>query len=206
MWSDVAASFKKGYRTLLIVECKYWQKPVSKIHVLALREIVSDLGADRGVLLAEAGFQSGAKEAAQLTNVQLTSLADLRHSAETQVYAMRVMELYDRIHACRSRYWALKKRDRIEYGLRPEVGSPGYSITKVVALAGDLVVKAMRGTYPFGVDERFRFESSSPASFDSVRAVYQVVLPLVEDMEARLERVEKAVEERLLKSDPNHQK
>jgi hypothetical protein len=37
--------------------------------VLALRQIVTDVGADRGILLSEKGFQSGAVEAATLTNV-----------------------------------------------------------------------------------------------------------------------------------------
>jgi hypothetical protein len=31
-----------------IVECKHWKTAVSKLHVLDLREIVSDIGADRG--------------------------------------------------------------------------------------------------------------------------------------------------------------
>src|SRR5688572_5826143 len=60
-----------GFDITWIVECKNWKTPISKLHVLALREIVSDLGADRGILLSESGFQSGAREAANLTNVQV---------------------------------------------------------------------------------------------------------------------------------------
>lgn len=48
-----------GFDLLWIIECKYWKQAVSKLHVLALREIVTDLGADRGILLSESGFQSG---------------------------------------------------------------------------------------------------------------------------------------------------
>src|ERR1700677_1495793 len=66
-----------GFDVVWIVECKQWKKSVSKLHVLALREIVSDLGADRGILVSEAGFQSGAIEAATLTNVRVTSLESL---------------------------------------------------------------------------------------------------------------------------------
>src|SRR5690349_4327718 len=43
-----------GFEVLWLVECKHWKSPVSKLHVLGLREIVSDLGADRGILLCEA--------------------------------------------------------------------------------------------------------------------------------------------------------
>ena len=64
-----------GFDITWLVECKHWKTPVNKLHVLALREIVSDVGADRGILLSESGFQSGAIEAANLTNIQVTSLA-----------------------------------------------------------------------------------------------------------------------------------
>ncbi len=55
----VVRSNHVGFDLLWLVECKYWKTPVSKLHVLALREIVSDIGADRGILMAERGFQSG---------------------------------------------------------------------------------------------------------------------------------------------------
>lgn len=42
-----------GFDVVWIVECKYWTSRVTKLHVLALREIVADLGADRGILLSE---------------------------------------------------------------------------------------------------------------------------------------------------------
>ena len=70
-----------GFEVLWIVECKQWQSRVSKLHVLALRQIVTEVGADRGILVSEAGFQSGATEAAALTNVWVTSLATLRRTA-----------------------------------------------------------------------------------------------------------------------------
>lgn len=79
-----------GFYITWIVECKLWNTPVAKLHVLALREIVTDVGADRGILLAESGFQSGAEEAADLTNVQLTSLGEFRATARDSLNAMRL--------------------------------------------------------------------------------------------------------------------
>lgn len=79
-----------GFEVTWIVECKQWKSPVSKLHVLGLREIVSDVGVDRGILLSEAGFQRGAKEAAELTNVQVTSLAEMRETTGTRLAAMRI--------------------------------------------------------------------------------------------------------------------
>jgi hypothetical protein len=77
---------------------------VNKLHVLGLRQIVADLGVDRGILLCEVGFQSGAAEAAALTNVHLTSLAGLRGTAGAEFTAMRLRELFDLAEACRTRY------------------------------------------------------------------------------------------------------
>src|SRR5258708_22114951 len=108
-----------GFDVTWIVECKHWKEPVSKLHVLALREIVTDAGADRGILLSEAGFQSGAVGAADLTNVQVTSLADLNVTAREQISAVRLRELYDRVEECNARDWELPKAKRIEDGLRP---------------------------------------------------------------------------------------
>ena len=81
----------------------------SKLHVLALREIVSDIGADRGILLSETGFQSGVIEAANLTNVQATSLSELRVAAKNDILSMQLRELYDRVEVCKERYWDIPK-------------------------------------------------------------------------------------------------
>jgi hypothetical protein len=115
-----------GFDVVWIAECKHWNTPVSKLHVLALREIVSDLGVDRGILLCEAGFQSGAAEAATLTNVHLTSIAALRGTASTEITAMRLHDLFDLAEACRVRYWDLPKDARIKTGLRPDFGGDTY--------------------------------------------------------------------------------
>ncbi|MDR8351008.1 restriction endonuclease, partial [Acinetobacter baumannii] len=92
-----------------LVECKHWKNPVSKLHVLALREIVTEIGADRGILLSESGFQSGAIEAANLTNVHITSLAELSLSASKDIYSMRLRELYNQVEICNERYWNIPK-------------------------------------------------------------------------------------------------
>ena len=70
-----------GFDVVWIVECKHWARRVTKLHLLALREIVADVDADRGILLSEARFQCGAVEAATLTNVHVTSLPNLRSTA-----------------------------------------------------------------------------------------------------------------------------
>src|ERR1700727_438401 len=142
-----------GFDVVWIVECKQWASKVTKLHVLALRQIVTDVGADRGILLSEVGFQSGAVEAANLTNVHVTSLANLQGTASAEITAMRLRELYDRIESCKERYWAIPREKRIEYGLRPDVGGAGgYMGDHVINFARETISKALRGVYPIELD------------------------------------------------------
>jgi hypothetical protein len=60
-----------------IVECKDWKTNVPKEKVAALTAILQDVGADRGFLLSEIGFQSGALRMAEKSNLMLTIIADL---------------------------------------------------------------------------------------------------------------------------------
>jgi restriction system protein len=176
-----------GFDVVWIVECKHWSTRVNKLHVLALREIVADLGADRGILLCEAGFQSGSLEAATLTNVHLSSLAALRDTASAEFAAMRARELYDRTEACRVRYWDLSKEARIAAGLRPAVPDVGYSGDHVIELASELLAKASRGNYPFILDTvRGIVIFGEIRQFTSAAEVLDVLEGMIVDLEARL--------------------
>lgn len=79
-----------GVDLLWIVECKYWNRRVPIEKVLTLRSLVLDLGADRGLLMSESGFQSGAIRTASQKNITLTSLNDLRANAADDILAARV--------------------------------------------------------------------------------------------------------------------
>lgn len=65
-----------------VIECKAWKNNIPKEKIMALSAIVQDVGADRGFLLSEVGFQSGAIRAARTSNITLTSLEDLSFSSE----------------------------------------------------------------------------------------------------------------------------
>ncbi len=177
-----------GFEVTWIVECKCWQTPVNKLHVLALREIVADTGADRGILLSESGFQIGAKEAAALTNVHLQSLADTKAVASAEVVAMRLAELNDRVQRCRVVYWELPKSLRIQYGLRPDGGEFGYLGDAVVKLAESTILKAFRGVYPFEADYMTRAATSwaFPEMLTSPEHVVVHLEPLVAELEGKL--------------------
>jgi restriction system protein len=180
-------SFHVGFDVVWIVECKHWAKKVTKLHVLALRQIVTDVGADRGILLSEKGFQSGAVEAATLTNVRVTSLAELRGTASADIMAMRLRELYDRVESCRKRYWNIPKYVRIDCGLRPEVAAGGYSGNHTVDFAKDVIAKALRGVYPVEVDHVYALVLWGRARrFSSAKQIVSLIEPMIVELETKL--------------------
>lgn len=83
---DVYVTFSQhGLALTWIVECKLWNRRVKKANVVELQGIVADLGADRGLLFSEAGFQSGAQKMARGSNITLIpSLADFISTASTR--------------------------------------------------------------------------------------------------------------------------
>ena len=83
---DVYVNFKAlSVDCSWIVECKHWNSNVTKEKVLALQSIVQDVGADKGVLVAKKGFQSGAIRCAQKSNIILTNLEDLRRYIDDEI-------------------------------------------------------------------------------------------------------------------------
>ncbi|MYL83438.1 restriction endonuclease [Desulfovibrio aerotolerans] len=177
-----------GFDITWIVECKLWKTPVTKLHVLALREIVADVGADRGIILSESGFQSGAQEAAVLTNVQLTSFGEVREIAQNSFYALNLRELYDRVEVCRERYWSISKQDRIEAGLRPDSCGFGYSGDHIVRCCSALLARAFRGIYPFqsdSLEEVVLFGEDK--IFESSKEVIEIVEKLTGELEGKLD-------------------
>jgi hypothetical protein len=187
----VVRSHHAGFDILWLVECKLWKTPVSKLHVLALREIVTDLGADRGILLSESGFQSGAVEAANLTNVQLTFLAQVRSSASNDILSMRMRDLYDRNEHCKDRYWAIPKDVRIEHGLRTDVAEWGYSGARVFEYVADVLSRAFRGLYPVRSETPLAaIAADPPRQFGSPAEVVMQLEPMISELEDRLTNCE----------------
>jgi restriction system protein len=180
-------SHHAGFDIVWIVECKHWKTKVTKVHVLALREIVADVGADRGILLAEAGHQSGAVEAATLTNVHVTSLSNLRSTASADIIALRLRELFDRVQICKERYWEIPKEKRIACGLRPDFGGGGYSGDHVSELANQILAKAFRGSYPFEIDSLQALAMlGAPRQFRTANEIVSLVEPMIAELEEKI--------------------
>jgi hypothetical protein len=183
----VVRSKHVGFEILWLVECKHWKSPVSKIHVLGLREIVADLGADRGIILCEAGFQAGAIEAANLTNVHASSLATLSLETKSDVSAMRLRDIADRVASAKSSYWDLDKSYRIAVGLRSEAGEHSYSGDLIVQYCETVVAEARLGRYPIEMGHYGRLMPFElPETYRTFDDVAFALDPMLADLEARL--------------------
>lgn len=182
-----------GFDITWIVECKYWNSKVSKLHVFALREIVNDTGVDRGIILAENGFQSGAIEAAALTNVHVLSLNEITNTASHDILSMQLREIYDRLLWCKEKYWDIPKQKRIEYGLRPDTYESGYSGTQVIQVVEEFMSKGFRGIYPIIPDALYihtseiMLEQKLPQQINSLKELVTLVEYFVKNLERKIE-------------------
>lgn len=184
----------KGVTIKWAVECKFWQRHIPKLNVLAFRTIVDDVGADRGFMMSETGYQSGAREAAYLSNVHLSSLQDLRETCGHELGLMRLRKLFSRARKCHERYWKLDKYVRIEHGLRPDVGGPGYSGTRVIEGAEDAIISAMFDGFPLSYSEQkmgmLGVGRSSGVDFPDTRTV-QTPNELADLVQERLDELDR---------------
>lgn len=77
----------QGRDYLNLVECKHWASRVPKHVVHSFRTVVTESGANVGYIVSKEGFQSGAYEAAQSTNIRLLSWNEFQDVFEEQWYS-----------------------------------------------------------------------------------------------------------------------
>ena len=64
--------------TVVVCECKYWKKAVDQNIVYALRSVCADVGSHFGLVISKIGFQSGAVETREATNVHLLNFSEFQ--------------------------------------------------------------------------------------------------------------------------------
>lgn len=66
--------------TIILCECKYWNKPIEQGIIHGFRTICSDIGAHFGIIISKKGFQSGANESREATNIHLYDFTEFQHA------------------------------------------------------------------------------------------------------------------------------
>jgi len=172
-----------------IIECKLWNRSISKEKVLVLQQVVQDLGADRGILLSEAGFQSGAVLASENSNITLSSLKDLTNQTDKKIVSQIVERIHWRIHRVGirlSRIHRIQKEDERYWNMTPAMVEKG----KITMIAGALE-DALEGKFPtiygYGkkTDERILAHSLGVLIFESSK--------LISKAEAYVNKMEKVM-------------
>lgn len=75
---DVLITHQQGlYEYKIIGECKFWKQKIKRTHVDAMITAIRDLGASKGVFFTTKGFQSGAKEIAEKSGIDLFLIREL---------------------------------------------------------------------------------------------------------------------------------
>lgn len=110
-----------GQKNIWIIEAKYWKNKISKLHVLGLRTIVDDIGANNGIIISTRGFQKGAIEATWNTNIRLLTFEDfiadtINHS---QIYQLEFIK--ERIRFLYIKNFSHSKKIRIKYQMRGNI-------------------------------------------------------------------------------------
>lgn len=143
-----------GENITWVVEAKHWKSKVTKAQVLALRSIVDDIGADRGFIISTAGFQSGAFEAAESTNVKLKTFDELKSDTKGLIEGEILKTYYKRLVLLEDRYWSHSKRVRIEYGLRHDVMDYSMQFTgqQLLTTARIAIMAAEERNYPIDLE------------------------------------------------------
>jgi hypothetical protein len=143
---DVLVTIKHfGVNLTWVVECKLWKTSVPKEKILTLQQIVQDVGADRGFLMSESGFQAGAIKCAQTSNVTLSSLSELQEMATEELLNLKLKAVSVKLEELTRRYYKF-------------IPWPKYSKIKYVELAVEYlpnlymirleIPKALNGNFP----------------------------------------------------------
>ena len=143
-----------GEDLVWIIEAKKWKSRVNKLQVLGLRTIADDIGADRAFIISEAGFQSGAHEAAENTNVKLKTYEELKIDTRELVESEIIKSYKKRLSLLEIRYWSHNKSIRKQYGLRGEMWDfpVNFSGQTLLWTALGAIISAEKKEYPIDLE------------------------------------------------------
>ncbi|MFC9664270.1 restriction endonuclease [Nocardia sp. NPDC127606] len=161
---------RAGVEFLWIIECKLWRRRVPKSAVATLSSIVQDVGADRGIMLSNSGFQTGAPSLAYMSNVTLTSLETLQADSYHEFFeyqctlnARRCQAIIDAVHNS-------DLYERIPGGRLTTFDRPSLGFGARAAVLKTAIDEALAGNWPVTVinftnDVQRHAKADNPSAF-----------------------------------------
>jgi hypothetical protein len=103
--------------SIVLCECKHWNMPVSQNVIHGFRTVCSDIGAHYGLIISKNGFQSGAGESRESTNIHLMSFEEFQTTfREWQQGVMMMMSAM---------------RDELLPIMRAKIGKQDYGLDRI---------------------------------------------------------------------------
>lgn len=153
-----------------LVEAKYWNSNIPKEKVLTFISIIQNVGADRGFLISNLGFQSGAYESAKNTNVELVNFHEFKDSTREYINTEVIKHYEERFELLYSRYWSHSKRTRRDYGLR-------HDITHLSSFSGTTLLQFIESVFDYIKIKKYPISSNTgldlKAGEDSINDFHQ---------------------------------
>ncbi|WP_264273354.1 restriction endonuclease [Duffyella gerundensis] len=167
----VKSKFLGGDVTWLI-EAKDWKTKIPKEKALAFQAIVQDVGADRGFIISDKGFQRGAIKCVNKSNVSLRTFEDLKKETQDYIQSEIISYYEKRMNLLHKRYWAHPKRIRREYGLRHDLFEESdFSGTTQLNYIGNVIRSAKNNTYPIHTETGLKVSAGEKNINDFHQAV-----------------------------------
>lgn len=91
---DVYATYNvENPASTILCECKYWKSAIPQTIVHSFRTITSDFGANYGIIVSKIGFQKGAIEATENSNILLFDWDQFQDYFKTKWFKQRSLNI-----------------------------------------------------------------------------------------------------------------
>ncbi|MGU3377366.1 restriction endonuclease [Chryseobacterium sp. M5A1_1a] len=177
-----------GQKTIWIAECKLWKTAIPKDKILTLYQIVQDIGADKGLLFSESGFQSGAINSTKQTNILLISIDEMKEMVKDELNESFIINSIKKFNELKSRIKKLWINE--DYQPEPFNGAP---FDDIILLDGTVMFftlnlqKYLNPSFPITISTY----KNSIQRLNSYEELTRVVQREIQDIEKDVIKVEK---------------
>ena len=151
---DVFVNFNFGgqdYR--IIIECKHWNSRVEKAQVGTLLGVISDIGAEKGIIVSKKGFQAGAHKLATYTNIALLTYDELLRDSSFFIHKFKLMNAKQKIKDIKTpflRFFDLMIKEAEAIGEWWYPSQEGYALLGLTSILEFKIESLNERTYPTG--------------------------------------------------------